>query len=250
MSRKINTPCTCCDSRVNTIQFLKFQFKIRTMEASESIEVYQDVSFDYTPNDSNELRNQLCARTFPPWHLAKEWEEEVTSRTDNETEVIAFGRDELGEICPSYLCLFNSGNSKWTIPNVVPKEFQNRLTMVQYNDVLEDFTKYILTPTLNSLHINPTISPRRLNLYSVISEKSARAFNTLISNGIVSGMILHPCDEQRLCDFIWTLHEHDCDFDVTILLRWLREAERWPEDYAESLAKRIDQGLKLLNSRS
>ena len=83
----------------------------------------------------------------------------------------------------------------------------------------------------------------------MMSSESMDALRAFLSLGVVCSSVLHPNDEERLCRFIWSLHEQDEPFDVDLFRRWLEEAKSWPEDYASSLAMRVDQGLTLLKSR-
>lgn len=219
------------------------------MDIGSSIEVFQDVSFKYPREDLQTLRTNLKEKANPPWQLDSDWESEVKSRSDSEAEIIAFSREPIDEIAASYLCLWNDSSVEWRIPNVVPRDFGKRLTICQYNDIINDFVDLVLTPTLNSLKTEISLSPRRLKLRDMMSAESLNALRAFLSEGFVCARVLHPNDVQRLCRFIWSLHEHDARFDVDLFRRWLEEADSWPEDYASSLATRVDQGLTLLNSR-
>lgn len=219
------------------------------MEIGSSIEVFQDVSFKYPREDLQTLRTNLREKANPPWQLDSGWEREVKNRSNGEAEIIAFSRESLDEIAPSYLCLWNDSSLDWRIPNVVPRDFGNRLTICQYNDIINDFVERVLTPTLNSLKTEISLSPRRLKLRDMLSAESLDALRAFLSEGFACSRVLHPNDVQRLCRFIWSLHEHDDRFDVDLFRRWLEEANSWPEDYASRLTMRVDQGLTLLKSR-
>lgn len=219
------------------------------METGDTIEVFQDVSFTDTQHGTATLRNALKARTVAPWFPDPEWEEIACSSDNPKRDVIAFKRDAYRKIGPTRLCLFTKDQSDWSIPNVMPVEFHVRLSISQYNDIVENFVDYILNPALKPLGITPLISPRRLNLYATISKESARSLSAFLTSDSLRSSALFPKDEQRLCDFIWTLSQHDEDFDATFLERWLHEVKLWPEDRAEAIAARVHHGLTLLKSR-
>ena len=219
------------------------------MEIGSSIEVFQDVSFTYPREDIQTLRTNLREKANPPWQMDSAWESVIKSRSDSEAEIIAFSREPIDEIASSYLCLWHDSSVEWRIPNVVPRDFGKRLTICQYNDIVNDFVELVLAPTLNVLKAEIVVSPRRLKLRDMMSAESLDALRAFLLEGFVSSSVLHPSDVQRLCRFIWSLHEHDDRFDVDLFRRWLEEANSWPEDYASSLTMRVDQGLTLLKSR-
>ena len=219
------------------------------MDIGGSIEIFQDVSFKYPRENSPTLRTNLKDNVNPPWQLDREWEEEIKNRTDYETEIIAFSRESIDEAGSSYLCLWNDTYMDWRIPNVVPQDFGNRFTICQYNDILNDFIEFVLSPVLDSLNTEIVITPRRLKLQDLMSAESINLLQAFLSLGDGGVSIMHPNDEQRLCRFIWSLHEHDKSFDADLFRRWLEEAHSWPNEHASNLAIRVDQGLTLLNSR-
>ena len=130
------------------------------MEIASSIEVFQDVSFKYPRENSQTLRTNLREKAIPPWQMDSAWESEVRSRSASGAEIIAFSRESVDEIASTYLCLWNDSSVEWRIPNVVPKDFGNRLTICQYNEIINDFVELVLAPTLHSLNTEILVSPR------------------------------------------------------------------------------------------
>ncbi len=218
-------------------------------ELNSHIEIFQDVSFVYPLKESNRLRDSLSEATTPPWRLDIEREKDLRSRSENDTEVISFSRDSLNGIPASYTSLWCPDSRNWRVPNVVPVDYGTRFTIHQYNELLDDFLTMVLKPVLRSLNVKCDVSPRRLCLKEMLSEASQSAFQAYLSLGQPYSCALHPKDEQRLCEFIWCLHEQEEHFDPDLFRRWLKEAMHWPNDYADGLATRIDQGLVLLKTR-
>ena len=122
------------------------------MEIGSSIEVFQDVSFKYPREDLQKLRTNLKEKANPPWQMDSEWESEVKNRSDSGAEIIGFSREPIDEIASPYLCLWNDSSVEWRIPNVVPRDFGKRLTIRQYNDIVNDFVELVLAPALNVLN--------------------------------------------------------------------------------------------------
>lgn len=60
---------------------------------------------------------------------------------------------------------------------------------------------------------------------------------------------MYPNDEQRFCEFIWSLYDSKQEIDSDLLARWLIEVAKWNDELAEQFAFRVDQGLSLLKSR-
>lgn len=219
------------------------------MNPNSSIEIFQDVSFEYPREHAPYLRKCLTSATIPPWRIDSAREEEVKRISSDDVEVFAFARESLNGIPPSYLSLWNTDTVRWTVPNVVPIEFGTRLTVHQYNELIGDFLGLILQPVLNSLKISYCVSSRTITLTDMMSDQAYRALNSFLGIGQPCSDVLHPSDEKRLCEFIWQIHEQEERFDVDLFCRWLTEAENWPLTYASVVASRIDEGLTLLSVR-
>ena len=219
------------------------------MSPNSSIEIFQDVSFEYPREDASHLRTCLTRATIPPWRIDSAREEEVKRLSSDDTEVLAFARESLNGIPPSYLSLWNTDTIRWTVPNVVPIEFGAHLTVHQYNELISDFLGLILQPVLSSLKVSCCVSSRTLALTDMMSDQAYSALEDFLGIGQPCSDVLHPNDERRLCEFIWRLHEQDEPLDVDLFRRWLTEAENWPEAYTDAVASRIGEGLTLLSVR-
>lgn len=216
------------------------------MQSRESIEVFQDVSFAFPKNDVDGLRSGLRQVSQPPWAWAEDWESDVMSRTDSDVAVIAFKRDALDHEKAVYVSLLGTSDSKWSIPNVIPQDSGNRLTVHEYNDFVDEFLVRVLIPLLHARQIEARVSPRYLSIDDMFDAAAARSLEAFLSIGPYCGSALHPSDEERLNQFIWKLHESKREFDCDLLARYLREALNWPEESAGEIATRVDRGIELL----
>ena len=200
------------------------------MVINESVEVYQDISFEYPREKSQTLRDFLKRRCSQHWHWDPNWEEELKKRADYDSEVIAFARDSYDQIGAAYVHLWNASLKDWTIPNVVPQKIGDRFNVYQYNDIIDDFVQLLLKPVLDSLQTELDVSSRRVQLSDFMSKASRSALHAFLTSDTVCATVIHPHDEQRLCQFIWSLHEGDTNLDVDLFCRWLEEANSWPRD--------------------
>ena len=227
------------------------------MNFDGSIEVYQDVSFVYPREKAPTLRHQLELDAIYPWRMDPDRENEIKRKLNGSVEVITFLRESFCGISQCSVSLWCNSPEEWSIPSVAPKNFGDRLSIHQYNDVLEEFVRLILDPSLSSLPADKValvITPRRLNLHDMMSSNSLRKLRAFLSLGLHGALALHPNDEDRLCDFILALHKDGHltkgakrPFDSDLFRRWLKEAESWSEEDASGFAVRVDHGLALLN---
>lgn len=230
------------------------------MSFSGAIEVYQDVSFVYPLSSSALLRRNLEDSVIAPWRMDPEWEIEIRSGLNNDVEIISFFRESFCGVCPCYLSLWGNAPVDWDIPNIASKSAGDRLSIHQYNEILNEFVRLILEPSLNALGEEGSalsITPRRMNLLEMMSSKTLSGLHALISFNVSDELSRHTNYEGLLCDFILSLHKDENlsqkskrQFDTELFSRWLTEAEAWSEEDATALAVRIDQGLTLLDRGS
>lgn len=227
------------------------------MDFDGSIEVFQDVSFEYPIEQAKNLRERLRENAISPWCLDSDWESQTKKSVNDDIEIIAFRRGTFGGTNPCYLTLWGDRDTHWRIPNVVPQNFGERLSVCKYNEIINEFVRLVLKPALNSSktgNAHLSLSNRRLSLTGMMSTKSIEALVAFLSNGFPGTRALHTGDERRLCDFIISLADDKCrpagsaelQFDADQFRRWLEEAKAWSHQSAENLSCRIDQGLTLL----
>ena len=219
------------------------------MLAEDSIEVFQDVSFKFPCKEAEVLRKRLSDSLVGPWEWAEDWETTVRSRITSEEHVFAFKRSPIEGNKSSYLCLMGTNVDDWSIPNVVPQEIGNRLSIHQYNEILNDFMVLVLNPALRTLQTTAETSTRHLSLYDMFGKKTAESLRAFLSVGVSCGSAFHDSDVQRLNRFICNLFDSNADFDCSLLERFLREVRGWPEQHADAFATRVNQGLELLKYR-
>lgn len=214
-----------------------------------SIEVYRDVSFNFPMARALELRNAMVKCVYLPWREAPEWEAELM-RKNSEAEknrYISFNREPDNKYVSCYVTLhaLNEDEDSWVVPNVVPKDFGDRIAMDQYNEIIEEFVTFSLEPALTQLKSTVTMSPKRFNLTDMFDEESLIHLWNVFANGGYDGA-MHPNDEKELCRFIYCVHKSGKDYNVGLFRRWLIEVGCWRETIASEFANRIDQGQTLL----
>ena len=94
--------------------------------------------------------------------------------------------------------------------------------------------------------IEVRLTPRWVNLENMMSEKSIKQLHAFLEYTHGEVRAIHPNDEDKLNEFIWTLHREGSEFNVDLFNRILEEGNGWPEDLAQNLGDRIDTGLTLL----
>ena len=219
------------------------------MNLNGSTEVYQDVSFQLAVGDAKMLLDNLKQHTFPPWKRDTDWEGFVKRNLNEPAEVLAFYRQAKGDDGAVHLSIHGKYPQDWFIPNVVPEEIGNRLTVHRYNEIINEFVHHILMPAVRPLKVKIELTPRKLWLNDLMSETSVKALKSFLALGDGVASAPHPADERRLCHFIWSIHENDPDFNTDRFHQWLEDGCSWPSEFATNLAKRVDEGLVLLDER-
>ena len=220
------------------------------MKTDDSIKVFQDVSFTFPLTNVNDLRQELKKNVHSPWSWDAEGEKELNRGMSENDEVIWFHREPLDEGgSSSFVTLFGSNIQDWKIPNVVPRDIGDEISIFQYNEVLNDFVISALKPSLESLDIKFTMTPRNQSIEYILTDASATALRRFLAIGNPGAGALHPNDEERSCEFICRLHRDNPRVDTSSLKRWLEEVQHRSEQDSNDLVRRIDGGLALLHYR-
>ena len=147
------------------------------MDFQGTIEVYQDVSFEFPRNKCPTLRRKLGENTGKPWTFDQDYERRVKKATSNDVEIITFLRDT-HDTDSCYVTLWGDSTESWRIPNVVPTNYGNKLSIKDYNDLLNEFVNRILSPTMKSLNRELLVTERQLAVQDMMSEESFRKLKT------------------------------------------------------------------------
>lgn len=213
---------------------------------AKDILVFRDLTIRGKRGDLPKIRAALLDQVTIPWKHAEEREEEISSGSLNDDDVIMFSREQGNGIEAVGLLLWSRGDD-YQVTNIVPRDV-GQLGYEAYNAALNDFVERIAKPASQAVGFRIETTPERQSLTDWVSSDVAEAlrrFSVLANKSTGSS---HPSDRQRWFEFLFAAHGASEKLDADRLIRWLSEVENWPEDTAHDLAIQYELGLDLLKA--
>lgn len=208
------------------------------------LEIFQELVLEKGQSGKS-IRDLLLSNVTAPWSHLTEREEEISSSSIADDDVIVIARDEK-EGVPACSLLLWSQEGGYRVVNIVPRA-EGSLGIRGYNSILRDFVRDIAQPAAENGAFRVVLSDAFETLENMIGAEAAVAlirFSRLANKFTGTA---HPSDQQRWFTFLLTAHRSEKKLDSEMLLRLLTEREGWPSDSATELAIQYESGLDLLN---
>jgi hypothetical protein len=209
--------------------------------AAKEVEEFRDLVLRGPRGNREMLRSALIERASSPWRHAEDVEEDL-EHTNN---AIAFQRDAGGGIDAATVFLWPHVGGGYEVTNIVPRG-GDALGYRKYNIVLDDFVTCLAKPAADATGFKIETTAAMQGLEDWLPEGAATALRRFSTGANKATGSSHPSDRHRWCLFILTAHRDHGSFNTERLMRWLHEAEGWPEDVAHDLAVEYEFGLDLL----
>ncbi len=156
------------------------------------------------------------------------------SKTESRPAVeLSFHRDENGYLYVS---------------NIVPENI-GHISVDTYNSILEEFLTEFLKPATQSLNIETILIPSERNIDNSMSPEMAQLLKKFLGMANIVDGGTHPCDEERLFDFIIQAHNEKSLLKERVLNGLLAD-NNWPEMQAQEIVSKYLFGKDLLNRYS
>jgi hypothetical protein len=158
---------------------------------------------------------------------------------------MAFERDS-GEGLEAAGVVLWGDEKGYKIINIVPLKVRE-LGYRGYNALLQDFAARVARPAAEMAGFKIELTSNRQSLDDWLPVEAAtalRQFSVLANKSTGSS---HPSDRKRWLAFLIKAHQDKRSFNSDLLMRWLVEVERWPEEVADKLASQYEFGLDLLD---
>lgn len=211
---------------------------------ADSIEVFQELRLKRITS-REAVREALLRMLGSPWSHLADREQEVSSCSTEEDDVLVFARERVGDVDPSVLLLW-SDNDEYKVVNIVPAEVGS-LGITKYNTILRDFSLRVAEPAARGGAFEVELSTPYESVEDWVDKDVAVALERFSRLANKSTGNSHPRDKDRWCAFLITAHRSPRTLDSEMLMRWLIELEGWPADTAQGLAIDYEFGLELLS---
>lgn len=129
------------------------------------------------------------------------------------------------------------------VSNILPEQLRS-LTYDQYNGILQHFNERCASHAAFAAGVSIKLSSPELRIEDFLSLSAAALLRTFSRHA--NRMVLHPMDRQRWNEFLTAAYQEGASFPPELLVRWLVEEERWPEDEASNLAIEFEHARELL----
>lgn len=206
-----------------------------------SLEVFQTLSIPVEESGRDALAAMLILHAKAPWrHVSK-----ASPDQRQQGNIVWMERSATDDLPAARLMLWPT-ESGYTVSNVVPTEIQE-LTTPLYNEILQEFAREVASPAASSVGCTvsltkPTQSPD--DWFDPSTVGLLASFCNLANKATGAS---HPLDAMRWQDFLISAHRGGQNkVDSDLLLRWLVEVERFPEDIGEDLALQYSFAIDLL----
>lgn len=145
----------------------------------------------------------------------------------------------------SDLWIAAESKTKLYVSNIVPND-RLALDYDQYNRILQEFHDRFARPAADSIGVQVELGNSDPQIEDFLSPSAAQKLRSFVS--LANRSVLHPLDRERWNRFLTTAHREQAALTSDILLRWLVEEEKWPEDKAYELIVEYDHARGLLKT--
>jgi len=214
------------------------------MSRHDGLEVFQDLLLRGPATCRPQLRAALMDLAVGPWRHAAKEEDALSEHTSSDEEIFAFKRDPGDGLEAVGLVLWSEPEG-FKVTNIVPR-VAGELGVAGYNRHLIDFAERLAHPAAAKAGFSVEITTARQTLEDWASPDTADALRKFSAAANKSSGASHPLDRRRWFAFLIRAHRDATTLDTEQLVRWLIEAEEWPEDVAHMLAIQYEFALNLL----
>ena len=214
------------------------------MSRDDGLEVFQDLLLRGPAACRPQLRAALVDLAVGPWRHAAKDEDVLSEHTSSDEEIIAFHRDPGDGLEAVGLVLWSEPEG-FKVTNVVPRA-AGELGVAGYNRHLMDFIERLARPAAAKAGFSVEVTAARQTLEDWTSSDAADALRRFSAAANKSSGASHPLDRRRWFAFLIRAHRDATSLAAEQLVRWLIEAEEWPEDVAHRLAMQYEFARDLL----
>ena len=206
------------------------------------MKTFQDLYIHLNGFDMETLADLFTKQCNEFWTRAIDREKDAASIGE---KAYCFERSEGGELRNAGLTLFEKIHDVWYVPNIVPIE-SGQLSYEEYNNLLTDFTNFIVKPVIEELTVSIELTKDQIFLEDITGEEIAGLLKTFSSLANKSTGSSHPLDKKRWFTFIYAVNKADVTVYTDILERTLVE-QGWSEESSNKLAIEFELSQDLLN---
>ncbi len=133
-----------------------------------------------------------------------------------------------------------------SVANVLSRTMN--LSVVEFNEVLENFYNLVVEPAAAELHATARLTLGDAELHDLVPAQVAMKLVTFSHSANKKTSSTHPYDMERWLDFLTEIHATNHHLTPELLERWLFEDEGWPAEIASDLARQYEFSEELLGS--
>ncbi len=175
-------------------------------------------------------------------HLGNDWQRNFASEENllaiSGTAQICI--DYVGQNIPKNKLWLNKNGKKLYVTNIIPQE-KTQLSIDEYNKIIELFVNQVL----NVANLPYEMSKAQVKLEDLLSEESCCKFWAFARTANKSTGRMHPNDEEKWLDFIYSTLNHGEFLDLEDLRFFLIE-EGWDETTAWELSLDYEYGYEAM----
>lgn len=214
------------------------------MSDNSTIEVFQDLYLRGPDSLRPALRIAILELASLPWRHVPEKEENLSTYSGGDGDVIVFERDATPGLPGAGLVLWSTHDG-YQVVNIVPIEVGS-LGFTAYNAILDDFVLRIGKQAAKRAGFKLETTAPYQTIKDWLSPPAANALRIFSAAANKSTGASHPLDKKRWLAFLIEAHRDKNSLDAGRLARWLIETEHWPDDTAHELAIEYELALDLL----
>ena len=144
------------------------------------------------------------------------------------------------------LFLTRKDQRTYYVSNVICHGFGERLSIREYNAILEEFAARFVQPVASQTGARVELTEAEADLEQWMSPETARKLRRFCATANKSSGSSHPTDQKRWFDFIVSAHREGADLDYSRLHQWLHESGEWDEEHSRRLASEYAFARELL----
>ena len=179
------------------------------------------------------------------WMRDRLQEEEYRRKIVTSGRLFCFRYDGDDSLPSATILLLEDVPGHLILPNIAPRK-KYRLTIEEFNSLLDEFATRFLRPCADELGLKVDITDAHRELNHWLSDAAVTTFRKFSERANKRAGYLLPADRERWLEFILEAHREKGKLDGSTLRRWLIEEEDWSPEVAEQLAGEYAFGEELL----
>lgn len=148
--------------------------------------------------------------------------------------------DYIGQNAPKSKLWLNKNERGYYITNIIPQD-KSQLSIDEYNKLIEIFVKEVL----HSANIQYELSKANITLEDLLTDESCRKFREFSRTANKSTGRVHPSDEEKWLEFVYSTLKNGEYLDLEALRFFLQE-DGWNEQIVWELSLDYEYGYEAM----